>query len=159
MNLGQQITYIQLLQQHTHIQIPIIQRDYAQGRPDEQEVRDTFLAALEDALLKPAHDVSLPLNLDFIYGSVEEFQGKTQFLPLDGQQRLTTLFLLHWYLRESLVSATEFGLVVMTFLTSWWCIVQPKVWTRWFRLRTLYAINLGFSEAGYATPLSSLFKA
>ncbi|EBT3890040.1 DUF262 domain-containing protein [Salmonella enterica] len=98
MNLGQQITYIQLLQQHTHIQIPIIQRDYAQGRPDEQEVRDTFLAALEDALLKPAHDVSLPLNLDFIYGSVEECQGKTQFLPLDGQQRLTTLFLLHWYL-------------------------------------------------------------
>ncbi|HHD2940696.1 MULTISPECIES: DUF262 domain-containing protein [Enterobacteriaceae] len=98
MNLGQQITYIQLLQQHTHIQIPIIQRDYAQGRPDEQEVRDTFISALEDALLKPAHDVSLPLNLDFIYGSVEECYGKTQFLPLDGQQRLTTLFLLHWYL-------------------------------------------------------------
>jgi hypothetical protein len=98
MNLGQQITCIQLLQQHTHIQIPIIQRDYAQGRPDEHEVRDTFLAALEDALLKPAHDVSLPLNLDFIYGSVEVCHGKTHFLPLDGQQRLTTLFLLHWYL-------------------------------------------------------------
>ena len=31
MNLGQQISYIQLLQRHTHIQIPIIQRDYAQG--------------------------------------------------------------------------------------------------------------------------------
>ena len=98
MNLGQQISYIQLLQRHTHIQIPIIQRDYAQGRPDEQEVRDSFLAALEDALLKPAHDTSLPLNLDFIYGSVEVCHGKTHFLPLDGQQRLTTLFLLHWYL-------------------------------------------------------------
>ncbi|PXX42970.1 DUF262 domain-containing protein [Aquitalea magnusonii] len=98
MSLDQQITYTQLLQRHTQIQVPIIQRDYAQGRPDEQEVRDTFLAALEEALLKPTHDASLPLNLDFIYGSVEARQGKTHFLPLDGQQRLTTLFLLHWYL-------------------------------------------------------------
>src|SRR5690606_9564180 len=38
-----------------------------------------------------------PLNLDFVYGSMEENGGK-HFLPLDGQQRLTTLFLLHWYL-------------------------------------------------------------
>src|SRR5262245_28874604 len=38
----------------------------------------------------------LPLDLDFIYGSLE---GSPQaFCPLDGQQRLTTLFLLHWYL-------------------------------------------------------------
>lgn len=35
-----------------------------------------------------------PLVLDFVYGSVE---GDT-FYPLDGQQRLTTLWLLHWYL-------------------------------------------------------------
>lgn len=34
-----------------------------------------------------------PIKLDFIYGSVED--GDSQ--PLDGQQRLTTLFLLHWY--------------------------------------------------------------
>lgn len=36
------------------------------------------------------------INLDFIYGNLD---GDT-FLPLDGQQRLTTLFLLHWYAYE-----------------------------------------------------------
>ena len=35
----------------------------------------------------------LPIELDFVYGSIiiDTFQ------PLDGQQRLTTLFLFHWY--------------------------------------------------------------
>lgn len=33
--------------------------------------------------------------MDFVYGKVDEHGT---FLPLDGQQRLTTLFLLHWYL-------------------------------------------------------------
>jgi hypothetical protein len=91
------INYKQLLDRHGRIRIPIIQRDYAQGRPEEAEVRDDFLQALEDALNKPADDPSLPFNLDFIYGSVEGGE-ETRFLPLDGQQRLTTLFLLHWYL-------------------------------------------------------------
>lgn len=75
----------------------MIQRDYAQGRPQAEEVRDEFLNALYGALLLPPSDDSLPLNLDFIYGSVEG-NKETRFLPLDGQQRLTTLFLLHWYL-------------------------------------------------------------
>lgn len=35
------------------------------------------------------------LNLDFIYGNIDE---KDCFIPLDGQQRLTTLFLLYYYL-------------------------------------------------------------
>src|SRR5262249_45291123 len=35
-----------------------------------------------------------PLGLDFVYGDVSD--GTLR--PLDGQQRLTTLFLLHWYL-------------------------------------------------------------
>jgi hypothetical protein len=92
-----QIIYTQLLDQHRRIQIPMIQRDYAQGRPIESAVRDLFLAALMAALQKPVDDPTLPLNLDFIYGSVQG-EGETRFLPLDGQQRLTTLFLLHWYL-------------------------------------------------------------
>lgn len=96
-NLGSHIIYKQLLDRHGRIRIPIIQRDYAQGRPGEKEVREEFLSALEEALKKPADDQSLPLNLDFIYGSVEG-KEETRFLPLDGQQRLTTLFLLHWYL-------------------------------------------------------------
>ncbi len=96
-NLGSQIIYKQLLQHHGLIRIPMIQRDYAQGRPSEEEVLEDFLNALRDALNKPANDPTLPLNLDFIYGSVEG-DDETRFLPLDGQQRLTTLFLLHWYL-------------------------------------------------------------
>jgi hypothetical protein len=97
MSLGNQVIYKQLLERHGRIRVPMIQRDYAQGRPAETEVREEFLKALQDALLKPADDSTLPLNLDFIYGSVEG-DGETRFLPLDGQQRLTTLFLLHWYL-------------------------------------------------------------
>lgn len=71
------------------IVIPIIQRDYAQGREGKEFLRERFLGQLFDAL-KGAK----PLVLDFVYGSVE---GDT-FYPLDGQQRLTTLWLLHWYL-------------------------------------------------------------
>ncbi len=77
--------------------MPLIQRDYAQGRSDQEEVREGFLAALHDALLLPPEHEKLPINLDFVYGSVEG-ENPTRFQPLDGQQRLTTLFLLHWYL-------------------------------------------------------------
>ena len=73
------------------IEIPIIQRDYAQGRDDDKirTIRDNFLQAIFDRLKK-----NESLHLDFVYGSVEN----DKFIPLDGQQRLTTLFLLHWYL-------------------------------------------------------------
>ena len=72
------------------IRIPLIQRDYAQGREDDRSsrVRRDFLRALKEALTSEK-----TLHLDFIYG---EKDGRT-FLPFDGQQRLTTLFLLHWY--------------------------------------------------------------
>lgn len=70
--------------------IPRIQRDYAQGRrdPDINRVRDRFLTSLYHAV------VDEPITLDFIYGDINENGTMT---PLDGQQRLTTLFLLHWY--------------------------------------------------------------
>ena len=72
------------------IAIPLIQRDYAQGRldGDVSRVRKRFLAALHDAV------VNKPITLDFVYGDIDENGVMT---PLDGQQRLTTLFLLHWY--------------------------------------------------------------
>lgn len=72
------------------IEIPIIQRDFAQGRKDAETstIRNRFVDAIVDALTSDRN-----LGLDFIYGEV-----KTGVLrPLDGQQRLTTLFLLHWY--------------------------------------------------------------
>lgn len=72
------------------ITIPIIQRDYAQGRRDEESsrVRERFLKSLYEAIIET------PVILDFIYGDIDENGVMT---PLDGQQRLTTLFLLHWY--------------------------------------------------------------
>ena len=72
------------------IEIPIIQRDYAQGRQGKniEQIRNKFLDAIFDKLKNDKN-----LHLDFVYGSQEN--GK--FIPLDGQQRLTTLFLLHWY--------------------------------------------------------------
>jgi len=87
-------TFCKLIERHGRVQIPVIQRDYAQGRADQHIVRDDFLKSLHDALCIPEDDPSLPLDLDFVYGSVVN----GSFQPLDGQQRLTTLFLLHWYL-------------------------------------------------------------
>lgn len=69
--------------------IPIIQRDYAQGRKgaDTDRVRSRFLDALYQAVTEA------PITLDFVYGDI----NNGIMTPLDGQQRLTTLFLLHWY--------------------------------------------------------------
>lgn len=73
------------------ITIPIVQRDYAQGRTTAgvNRIRARFLQVLYDALVEGKNT-----TLDFIYGNVDE---KGQLIPLDGQQRLTTLFLLHYY--------------------------------------------------------------
>ena len=89
-------TFYKLIGTRGRIEIPIIQRDYAQGREDQDVVivRDDFLNALHGALCLPEGNLGLPLDLDFVYGSIVN----GSFQPLDGQQRLTTLFLLHWYL-------------------------------------------------------------
>ena len=71
------------------IAIPIIQRDYAQGRLGREYLRKSFLTDLKKAL-----DSNEQIKLDFIYGA---FENK-RMNPLDGQQRLTTLWLLHWYI-------------------------------------------------------------
>lgn len=78
------------------IDIPIIQRDYAQGRNVDKipEIRRDFLKSLYNAI----NNEKTSLDFDFVYGSVEENGSTKKLLPLDGQQRLTTLFLLHWYL-------------------------------------------------------------
>lgn len=82
-------TFWQLLN-HYNITIPLIQRDYAQGRTDERtnDIRTVLLEHIQKALEGDRH-----VDFDFVYGSVEN----QTLTPLDGQQRLTTLFLLHWY--------------------------------------------------------------
>lgn len=71
------------------IEIPKIQRDFAYGRTDEKNSRkrERFLDSLFDAVC------GNPITLDFVYGDIKE----NVLTPLDGQQRLTTLFLLYWY--------------------------------------------------------------
>lgn len=76
------------------VEIPIIQRDYAQGRKQSADVLDAFLASMRVAL---QGEPGQALDLDFIYGTFED-DGRKVLSLLDGQQRLTTLFLLHWYL-------------------------------------------------------------
>ena len=76
------------------IVIPLVQRDYAQGRvsPEVNRIRDRFLQVLYEALTE-----AKKTTLDFIYGNVDD---KGRLIPLDGQQRLTTLFLLHYYIAK-----------------------------------------------------------
>ena len=75
----------------SRIIIPNIQRDYAQGRGTDEirRVRTRFLDALYKAVTTDKN-----ITLDFVYGDLSDDGTLT---PLDGQQRLTTLFLLHWY--------------------------------------------------------------
>lgn len=92
--------------QESHINkivIPIIQRDYAQGRADKDvaRIRERFLDALYTAVTQA------PITLDFIYGDIN---ADGELIPLDGQQRLTTLFLLHWYAaKKGDISAEEYA--------------------------------------------------
>lgn len=78
-------------------EIPIIQRDYAQGRSDERskEIRKTFLGSLIAAVENYSQK---NIELDFVYGK----RNKNKVYLLDGQQRITTLYLLHWYLAQRL---------------------------------------------------------
>lgn len=84
------------------IEIPLLQRDYVQGQNDSSgELNKTgknFISAIFESLKK-----NTPMDMDFIYGSV---RGEN-FIPLDGQQRLTTLFLLHWYFAHKLCKGDE----------------------------------------------------
>ena len=106
----------------TGVRIPMLQRDYVQGRihstapyekkgdeyslkmlskyKEEKEKRDSFVRQLIKALIDPTQ---YPIELTFIYGVSEtssncnsELHHSDSFVPLDGQQRLTTLFLLMW---------------------------------------------------------------
>lgn len=84
-----ELTTFWVFLKETKTEIPIIQRDYAQGREGNENLRKKFLTDLKGAL-----DGSQNLKLDFVYGNVVD----ESLNPLDGQQRLTTLWLLHWYI-------------------------------------------------------------
>lgn len=75
------------------IVVPKIQRAYAQGRKDETYIRNTFLKDIFNHLVSGEE-----MDLNFIYGAIKQFENTTVFELIDGQQRTTTLFLLHWYI-------------------------------------------------------------
>ena len=87
-----EIGFWQLISNISKVEIPIIQRDFAQGRSNEKaiKIRELFL----DSLIKAIESDTESIELDFVYGDIKN----GIFQPLDGQQRLTTLYLLYWYL-------------------------------------------------------------
>lgn len=89
--------------------IPQIQRDYAQGRKhkDVNEIRNNFVRSL----LLVVAGKKAETQLDFVYGS----DRNDAFEPLDGQQRLTTLFILHWVIGVDLQTAE--GESILTYET------------------------------------------
>lgn len=133
------------------IEIPPIQRDFAQGRETEEanKIRKNFLDSIFKAL-----EENEKLALDFVYGKIYGFKNEEEhrrnknaiqslinsvkdyaltidltlkdstvedkssersdlvyLIPLDGQQRLTTLFLIHWYIAKRLKKKKEISIL------------------------------------------------
>lgn len=103
----QEYTFSILLEQYDKILVPMIQRDYAQGRTDKKatDVRNNLLTDIFSG--KDVH-------FDLVFGSKEKriIDGKEMicFIPVDGQQRLTTLFLLYLYGQKAGKTKTELDL-------------------------------------------------
>ena len=75
---GQRLTFCGIFKDKGYsIEIPIIQRDYAQGRDSAAHIRNNFLISLYKCLNNKE-----PIDLDFIYGGILD----NKFIPLDGQQ-------------------------------------------------------------------------
>ena len=96
-------SFWQLVEKY-EVTIPQLQRDYAQGRPDDNitQIREALISEFYGALYS-----SKELVLNFVYGE----QKNGIFIPIDGQQRLTSLFLLHWYIFKR--SGYEEGIEVL----------------------------------------------
>jgi hypothetical protein len=133
MSLVKELSFYNLIEKNI-IEIPIIQREYAQGR-QIQKILDIRQDFVEDLILHIKENKKLHLGfvygrtdgdnkkliqknkevIENILGSVKSYanqfhfdlktslknpegfeNSETKFIPLDGQQRLTTLYLLFW---------------------------------------------------------------
>lgn len=85
------MSFSDFIKEH-NVRIPRIQRDYTYGSGTKktEEVVEKILNDIKKSL----EDTDSELILDFVYGS-NDFEGN--YSPLDGQQRLTTLFLLQLF--------------------------------------------------------------
>ena len=81
--------------QVSQIIIPKIQRPYAQGRLDGvcTYIRNTLLDEMFENF-----KTDEVFDFNFIYGIVRPSNNEYVMELLDGQQRMTTLFLLYWYI-------------------------------------------------------------
>ena len=82
--------------------IPLLQRDYVQGG------KESVISPFIDSLL----DETNSSDLNYIYGYTEH----GSFIPVDGQQRLTTLWLLYLYAAAKAGMMSDFT-VNLTFLS------------------------------------------
>ncbi len=104
--IAENLSLYQLLKRFDKLEIPLIQRDYAHGRIErENEKYDTNeldnVKLIREGLVEAMfHSVASnkPLLLNFIYGKSVTKDSKQVFIPIDGQQRLTTMYLFHWYI-------------------------------------------------------------
>lgn len=94
--IGKLESFALLLKEEESIIIPKVQRDYIYGRSDEKarSVLDDILDNILDAIIYDSNTI-----LDFVYGGafIRKNNDTAGLIPLDGQQRLTTLFLLFFY--------------------------------------------------------------
>lgn len=95
LKIGEKYSFWDLIKgsKTNNILIPVIQRDYTYGSEteDTDKVLNNLLCNIKSALLNPDAE---ELTMNFVYGYTEK---EKSFVPLDGQQRLTTLFLLYYY--------------------------------------------------------------
>lgn len=91
---GKVYTFESIFQSDRKIIIPMIQREYVQGDDNviATEIRDNILNEFKNLIFRTGEQEN-PIVLDYMYGIVRD---KT-IIPMDGQQRLTTLYLLYWY--------------------------------------------------------------
>ncbi len=115
--MNRKISYLALIK-NFKIEIPIIQRDYAQGRKDSKinEIRNSFINDIFEAILIKKE----PIDFDFIYGYIKkDISNNDVFIPLDGQQRITTLFLLYIFVanKENRIDEAKEYLLNFTYKT------------------------------------------
>ncbi len=98
--------------------IPALQRHYVQGENNAKakEVRENFIKDIfklvnEDKELKHAKEKK-ELILDFIYGPIDT-EGSDSFIPVDGQQRLTTIWLFTRFFCEYLDESSKSNLLTI----------------------------------------------
>lgn len=60
-----------------NVEVPMLQRDYAQGRKSQEKVAEEFLDAIFDVLCGEVKS----LHIDFIYG----YKEGEKFILIDGQ--------------------------------------------------------------------------